>query len=230
MKRYFVGANSFAHKALRTLAEESVYLAAFKEAIKRSVLECDTDFVRYVASKSTLQRTLTTKFIEAITPIVKQAVAQSMSDMVANSLSAPVAEPAAATPNDPEDANKVDPQNSKIVTTAAERRLLAVVQEILHSEPVQGKDTESYYTVLYQGKVNRWLLRFSGDKKRPTVQFIMPLTDAHLSEVKRAGLEVGSAGQIVIDKPENLLRISGLLFDALDFCRNDENFRVKKSG
>lgn len=218
----------FQPEALRTLAEESVYLAAFKEAIKRSVLECDADFVRYVVSKSTVQRTLTAKFVDSVTPIVKHAVAQSMSDMVVSSLSAPPAEPVAAGADAPGDADVVDPQNSKIVTTPTERRLLAIVQDILKGEPVQGKDTESYYTVLFQGKTNRWLLRFRGDKKRPTVQFIVPLTDAHTGEIKRAGLEIGSGGEIVIDKPENLMRLSGLLFDSLDFCKNDENFRQKK--
>lgn len=88
----------FQPEALRTLAEESVFLTAFKAVVKKSVLECDADFVRYVAGKSTIQRTLTAKFMESITPIVKQA------------------------------------------------------------------------------KVNRWLLRFSADKKRPTAQFIYAIS------------------------------------------------------
>jgi hypothetical protein len=90
--------DEFQPDALRTLAEESIYLEAFKDVVRKSVLECDLDFVRYVAGKSTVQRTLTAKFIEAITPIVKQAVAQSMSEMVANSLSAPPPPPVASHP------------------------------------------------------------------------------------------------------------------------------------
>lgn len=221
----------FQPEALRTLAEESVYLAAFKSVIRKSILECDGEFVRYVASKSTIQRTMTAKFIESITPIVKQAVAQTMSDMVVNSLSAP---PPVETLEDlvgvvGESEDIVDPQNSKIVTTAAERKLLSIVQEILVGEPLFGKDTESYYSVLYQNKSNRWLIRFSGDKKRPSVQFIMGLNDQHIAEIRRAGLEIGSGTQVLIDKPENLLRITGLLFDALAYCKDDENFKLKKA-
>ncbi|HYE35495.1 type I restriction endonuclease [Methylocaldum sp.] len=220
----------FQPEALRTLAEESVYLAAFKTVIKKSILECDADFVRYVVGKSTIQRTLTAKFIESITPIVKQAVAQTMSDMVVNSLSAPPAtEPVPEAPlQTHEEVDVIDLLNSKIVTTAAERKLLAIVQEILPGEPLSGKDTESYFTVLYQNKTNRWLLRYSGDKKRPSIQFIMDLTPQHLTEIRRAGLEVGPGNQILIDKPENLMRITGLLFDALAYCQNDENFKLKK--
>jgi hypothetical protein len=185
--------------------------------------------VRYIAGKSTIQRTLTAKFIEGIMPIVKQAVAQTMSEMVANSLSAPVA--AAPSPEQAEtmetEGDIVDSVNPKIIMTAAERKMFAIVQELLPNEPLFAKDTESYYTVLYQNKVNRWLLRFSGDKKRPSVQFIMTLSPQHEAEIKRAGLEIGTGNQVLIDKPENLMRISGLLFDALAFCKNDENFKTK---
>jgi hypothetical protein len=222
--------DQFQPEALRTLAEESIYLAAFKTVIKKSILECDIDFVRYVAGKSTVQRMMTVKFIESITPIVKQAVAQTMSDMVVNSLSAP----SVSTPTeDPikkvdEEIDIVDPQNSKIVTTVAERKLFAIVQELLPEEPLFSKDTESYFSILYQNKVNRWLLRFSGDKKRPSVQFIMELNPQHMMEIRRAGLEIGPGNQILIDKPENLMRITGLLFDALAYCQTDENFKLKK--
>lgn len=222
--------DQFQPEALRTLAEESVFLSAFKKTVKQSVLDCDADFVRYIVAKSTIQRTLTAKFLECVTPIVKQAVAQSMSDMVVNSLSTSHSEPAAQDTIEPiqMDADIVDPNNPKIITTAAERKFFALVQELLPDEPLAAKDTESYFTVLYQNKTNRWLVRYSGDKKRPSVQFINKLTDSNINEVKRAGLEIGPGDQIVIDKPENLLRISGLLFDALAFCQNDENFKIKK--
>lgn len=225
--------DQFQPEALRTLAEESVFLAAFKEAVRQSVLECDVDFVRYIVAKSTIQRTLTAKFIESVTPIVKQAVAQSMSDMVVNSLSTPrvdvIVKEATPDLNDI-DADVIDSNNSKIITTSAERKFFSLIQDILPNQPLAAKDTESYFTVLYQNKVNRWLVRYSSDKKRPSVQFINKLTDQHLAEIKRAGLEIGSGDQVIIDKPENLLRIPGLLFDALAYCENDDNFKTKKSG
>lgn len=225
--------DQFQPEALRTLAEESVFLSAFKEAIRQSVLGCDAEFVRYIVAKSTIQRTLTAKFIECVTPIVKQAVAQSMSDMVINSLSTPRIDPITRdAPNLAKDIDGdiTDPNNSKIITTADERKLYALIQELLPDEPLADKDTESYFTVLYQNKVNRWLLRYSGNKKRPSVQFINKLTNQHLSEIKRAGLEISSGDQVIIDKPENLLRIPGLLFDAVAYCKNDENFKAKKPG
>lgn len=227
--------DEFQPDALRTLAEESVYLNAFKDVIKKSVLECDQDFVRYVAGKSTIQRTLTAKFMEVITPIVKSAVAQSMSEMVANSLSSPATpvtpiapSPEAIAPLDVH-ADQVDPANPKVVTTYAERRLLEIVQDVLGPEAdVVAKDTESYFAVLYQGKVNRWLLRYLAVGANPRVQVCIPLTEERKREVSRAGLQLGSGDAILLAQPEHLMRIPGIVFDAFAYCREDSNF--KRSG
>lgn len=223
--------DEFQPDALRTLAEESVFLEAFKEVVRRSVLECDQDFVRFVAGKSVVQRTLTARFVETITPIVKQAVAQSMSEMVANSLSSPQPMPPTAPASVAEAvldvrADIVDPQNSRIVTTFAERRLFEVVQDILGaSAEIEPKDTESYYSVLYQGKVNRWLVRYYADKKTPRVQLCVPLTDERRREIARAGLEIGAADAVLLASPDHLMRIAGIVADAHSYCQDDANFK-----
>lgn len=226
--------DQFQPDALRALAEESIYLNEFKQVLTVLLKDCDLDFVKYVAGRAQIQRTFTARFLEAMQPLVKQALAQSISGLVASSLSTAPATQAdpellpAAVPEPPDlDAPEIDPLNPKIVTTAQERRLLQVCQEILPLEDLQGKDTESYYNVLYQGKSNRWLVRFWGDKKRPALQFGIPLTDAHRAEIKRARMELGSGETVFLDKPENLQRLAGLLADVLNFCKNDENFKRK---
>lgn len=224
--------DEFQPDALRTLAEESIYLAAFKDVVTRSVLECDQDFVRYVASKSTVQRTLTAKFMELITPIVKQAVAQSLSERVADSFApskqAVPMEP--AKPAEPDQhADQIDPANPRIVTTYAERRLVEVLLDILGSEvEVTPKDTESYFAVLYQGKTNRWLLRYIAEGKNPRIQVCVPMTDERRREITRAGLQFGPSDSILLHQPEHLMRIPGIMFDALSYCQDDNNF--KRSG
>lgn len=226
--------DEFQPDALRTLAEESVYLKAFKLVVTNSVLECDQDFVRYVAGKSTVQRTLTAKFIEMITPIVKQAVAQSLSERVADSFIAPKATPVEDPPQVPSaepdpKLDQVDPSNPRIVTTYAERRLFEIIRDIVgYDVDLTPKDTESYFTVLHQGKVNRWLVRFFAEGKNPRVQIIVPMTDERRREIIRAGLQFGPSDSILLPHPEHLMRISGIVFDALDYCRDDNNF--KRSG
>lgn len=213
--------------ALRALAEENIYLTSFKEAVTSSLRECDLDFVRYVVSRAGIQRQMTGRFLESVQPIVKQAVAQSVSTMVATSL---YTRPSEEEIEDKkmiidEDAPVIDPDNPNIVTTAEERRLFEFCCDILPDEDLQARDTETYYSILYEGKTNRWLLRFWGDRKRPSMQFIQPLTNAHKDEAERAGLELTTRGQIILDKPENLYRLAGLLRDALNYCKDNENFR-----
>ncbi len=219
--------------ALRALAEENIYLTAFKECITGSLRNCDLEFVRYVVAKAGVQRTLTGRFLESVQPIVKQAVAQSISALVATSLSGTVRkdetmddEPIAID----EDAPIADPDNPRILTTADERKLFDICCDILPGADLQPRDTETYFSILYQGKTNRWLLRFWGDKKRPSMQFIEPITDLHREEATRAGLEVSTGGQIMLDKPENLYRLAGLLRDALKYCQDDENFKRGSRG
>ncbi|MBV6306520.1 type I restriction enzyme HsdR N-terminal domain-containing protein [Candidimonas humi] len=216
-------------EALRALAEENVYLHAFKDAITSALRDCDLDFVKYVATRAGTQRTMTGKFLESVQPIIKQAVAQSVSSMVATSLSAPET----ISPTAPvevvvdESASIVDPDNPNIITTVDEQNLYKVCCDILPGEDLQARDTESYFSIMHGGKTNRWLFRFWGDKKHPTIQFIVPLTDVHRAEVARAGLQTGTSDQILLDKPENLYRLVGIVGDALAYCKNNENFRRK---
>lgn len=224
--------DEFQPDALRTLAEESIYLNAFTEVIGNSLREPDAEFVRYVASRAGIQRQFNAKFLETIAPIVSQAVGRAVSNMVVTGLSAkpstvsPVetpANPAAIT--DPK-ADIVDPANPRIVTTYAERRLHEIVQEILGTEAeLVAKDTESYFAVLYQGKVNRWLLRYHADRKVPSIQVCVPLDDARKREITRAGLELGAGDSIVLHQPDHLMRIPGIIFDALAYCSDDGNFK-----
>src|SRR5690606_4415530 len=139
----------------------SIYIDAFKQAISDSLREIDSEFVRYVATKAKVQRQLNARFIETLTPLVRHAVERAVSEMVVSSLSSvnqqKVIERAAPEEEPDETADWVNPENSRIVTTYAERRILEIATEIVGEESeLVGKDTESYYTILYQGKVNRW--------------------------------------------------------------------------
>ncbi|WP_172398108.1 hypothetical protein [Gilliamella apicola] len=46
-------------------------------------------------------------------------------------------------------------------------------------------------------------------------------------EVKRGGLEIYAGEQIIVDKPENILRIAGLINETYEYTKNDENFKRK---
>lgn len=225
--------DEFRPEALRTLAEETVYLNAFTEVISNSLRNPDIEFVKFVASRAEIQRHFSAKFLETISPIVKLAVERSVSDMVVSGLSAQPRNIEAQqmvqehVMQDKEKfADIIDPENSKIVTTHTERRLLEVVKSIVgDSEEIGAKDTESYYSVLYQGKVNRWLVRYHSDKRSPYIQTCVPMTEERKREVERAGMVFGINDTILLPNPEHLFRISGIVFDALKYAKDDANFK-----
>lgn len=229
--------DNFHAEKLRFFAEENQYIQQFKTVIKRSINEVDIDFVRYVAQQASIHRQLNTKFLETIQPFVKQAVQQAISDTVVKGLSSPTVitaqpiEPTKVIEETPVN-NKVEgpdfivnPDNEKIITTKDEQELYRIVSELLPETELEPKDTESYYSVLYQGKSNRWLFRYDVNRKRHTIQFIVPMDDSRRKELERAGLEVQGNGQIFLEKPEHIYRMVGILRDSLEHCMSDENFK-----
>ena len=229
--------DNFHVEKLRYFAEENQYIQQFKSVIKRSINEVDLDFVKYIAQQANIQRQLNTKFLETIQPFVKQAVEQAISDTVLKGLSSPTiitAQPIELTPSISESIetqecdsliDQVHAENNRIITTVNEQILFQIIQELLPNCELTSRDTESYFSVLFQNKNNRWLLRYDVNRKRPTIQFIVPVDDHRKNELTRAGLEVQPNGLIFIDKPDYLYRMVGILNDSLNFCINDENFK-----
>ncbi|MCM1959037.1 type I restriction endonuclease [Acinetobacter modestus] len=233
--------DNFHAEKLRFFAEENQYIQQFKAVIKRSINEVDIDFVRYVAQQANIQRQLNTKFLESIQPFVKQAVQQAISDTVVKGLTSPTVitaqpiEPTKSVEEAPTSIKAetpdfiVNPDNEKIITTKDEQELHRIVSELFPEIELEPKDTESYFSVLYQGKNNRWLFRYDVNRKRHTIQFIVPMDDSRRKELERAGLEVQGNGQIFLEKPEHIYRMVGILRDSLEHCMNDENFKRSAS-
>jgi hypothetical protein len=223
--------DEFQPDALRSLAEESIYLNDFTEIISNSLRDPDTEFVRYVADRAKVQRQFTAKFLESIVPIVRQAVGRAVSNMVVTGLSAQPkveSEPNEIAPKDDPYAAQIDPENPRIVTTYAERRLFEVTRLILGDvEEIESKDTESYFSVLYQGKVSRWVIRYWADKKAPYIKVSVPLDEARKREIDRAGLKIGAGDTILLPNPDDLMRVTGIVFDALAYVKDDNNFKHK---
>ncbi|MDN0122028.1 type I restriction endonuclease [Yersinia aleksiciae] len=228
--------DQFQPEALRTLAEESIYLSAFTDVISDSLRNVDSDFVRYVASRSSVQRQLNQKFLDTITPLVKMAVERAVSAMVVSGLSmasnkekeidaAPISELTQTNDTAP----VIDSENPNIVTTHNERLFYSNIELLLgEGADLSAKDTASYYNILYQGKSNRWVVRYFDSKQRPSIILPIELDEKAVAEVERAGLELAPGNQIIIDRPENILRLSGLISDSYNYCVDDDNFRNKK--
>jgi predicted type IV restriction endonuclease len=226
---------------LKSFAEQRINLDLLTSTIGICLREVDQDFVKFIATRANLPQKFTIKFLETITPLVKQSLKDAISEIVKSGLSTPV--PVLATSPEPatvqpiateeilETGDVIDPTNPKIITTAAERKLLMIVKEMLSGivspEDIIGKDTESYYNVLYQNKTNRWIVRYVDNKRKPQVFFPIELTEEQKAGIKKRGLDFGSGGSIILDKPESIMRPSEIIFDALAYCQNEDNFKRK---
>ncbi|MCA8720278.1 hypothetical protein LGP01_21205, partial [Escherichia coli] len=83
------------------------------------------------------------------------------------------------------------------------------------------------FPILFQGKTNRWLVRYYDKKNRSNIQLPIDINEITGNEIKRAGLEHDN-NRIFIEHPEDVLRISGLILDSLQYVQNDENFRKRR--
>lgn len=226
--------SQFSPDGLRTFAGEQALLDIFATIIETCLREPDPDFIRYIASRSETNGRVTPKQIEVYAPIVKQAVAEAISKVVVGGLSTPVTTVAVSPqPDENVEGDNIDPDNPKIITTAAERKILSYVKAILEGKAEEsdlvGKDTESYYAVCYQGKNNRWLLRYYGDKGTPTITFNIPMTHERSALAARSGLQVQPNNTIALVKPEHIMKLSNVIIDALEYCQDDANFKRKSS-
>ncbi|ULJ68156.1 type I restriction endonuclease [Wielerella bovis] len=221
--------DQFQPDSLRVLAEENVYLSAFTNAISSSLKEVDLDFVRFIAGKANIQKQFTQKFLENVRPLAKRALENTLSTMLVSGLNQKenTKQSEAQIAQFSEFDDIIDPNNPRIITTWNERRLFEIVQSILSPDAkIEAKDTESYYSVLVNGKSNRWICRYFDHKKRPSIVLPIELTENDIQLIKYSGLEV-SGNHIIIDTPENALRIAVLLREAYHFCDDDNNFRRK---
>lgn len=225
--------DKFKPEALRTLAEESVYLSSFTKTISSSLRDVDMEFVRYVASRSSIERQLNQRFLESVTPLVKQAVERAVSAMVVSGLSTHpedyIQDKKLATTDNEQKKDIIDAENPNIITTQKEIELFERVKQILQTDDqIDYKDTESYFGVLFEGKTTRWIVRFY-DKKNSFILFPIELNEIQLNEIHRARLETDGK-RIYITQPEDVLRISGLVLDSFEFVKDDANFKRGNRG
>jgi hypothetical protein len=224
--------NQFQPEKLRTLAEEGRYLALFQKIVSKSITGNNLDYVRFIVQQANLQRQLTTKLLESLAPIVKEATETVLADMAIMGFMRNEYGDRKTVVGFPHQ-DEVNPNNSKIITTAIEKKLFELTQVILgdSASHVVMKDTESYFAVLYQGKVNRWLYRYYGDRKVPSIQFIIEVENvpALFSELIKAGLSIQN-GHVVLPTPDDILRIPQIVKECFDYCQNDENFSKSRVG
>lgn len=176
--------DSFDAESLRIEAENHLYLTGFMKKLRKDFNNPSEEFIRYLANDIYTSR-LTSKAIERLTPLVKQAVSTTLVTMVSKGLSQGIAEDEVPIEELEEKSEALTDQNEKkdVVTTKQELEAYNTIVSFIEAEhgPDHGvnyKDTLNYFSIQI-GKPSKWFCRLHfNNQKRIYLAFKYPLTQA----------------------------------------------------
>ncbi len=145
-------------------ASELKYCGLIKDFLKSEFINPSDNFAKFILSSDIYEGRLYQNVIDKFKPLVKKAVTQYISELVNDKIKI------ALNSNDTDDESTAELEESKseevsdgIITTAEEMQAFYIVKSILGSDVelnrVTYKDTYSYFSILLDGKVTRWICR-----------------------------------------------------------------------
>ena len=141
-------------------AEDLKYLGMMKKALKEEFSTPSDEFIKLILNKGIYDGVKTNSVIEKYKPILKKSINSYLNELINERLQN-------AMSNDESDEEEVveDDKNDEnnINTTVEELQAYYIVKSILseycNSKKIAYKDTMSYFGVLYDNKVTKWLCR-----------------------------------------------------------------------
>lgn len=146
-------------------AEDLKYCGLIKQYLKSEFTNPSDEFTKLIISSNIYEGRLYQNIIEKFKPIVKKSIAQYINELVnekiKNALNSDNPEDEC---NDTEETSSNDNNRSDgIITTAEELQAFYIVKSILGDEidlsRITYKDTVSYFGILIDNKVTRWICR-----------------------------------------------------------------------
>lgn len=161
-------------------ASDLKYTTAIKCFFAAQTSSPTDDFVRYIVGQVyTGHRT--TAIIEKFKPIVKRSLAQYLNDVMNDRFKTMLAD-AGEEPPKAEPVHEVDEtaeanaeEGNGIITTDMELESYYIIKALLHdvvdASRITYNDTRSYFAIILDGKVSRWICRLSVEGKKKTIAF-----------------------------------------------------------
>ncbi len=182
-------------------AEDLKYLGLMKKVLKEEFSNPSDDFVKLILNKEVYQGTKTTAIVEKYRPILKKTISVYFNELINNKLQSVIKD------NDDdieEDSNIIEENNNEIITTVEEMQSYYIVKSILSeycdSKKITYKDTVSYFGILYDNKVTKWLCRIY---IKESVKFVI-IADKNKKEIR---YDINSIEDIYKLKKELLERL-----------------------
>lgn len=145
-------------------AEDLKYCGLIKQYFKETFTNPTDEFVKLILSSNIYEGRLYQNIIDKFKPIVKKSIAQYINELVNEKIkNALNSENADVETESAEEAETEESHSDGIVTTAEELQAFYIVKSILGGEidlnRITYKDTVSYFGILIDNKVTRWVCR-----------------------------------------------------------------------
>ncbi len=158
--------DNFEESEIISAAEELKYLGKIKSLLRQIFTEPTDEFVKFVLNQDIYNGVKTSNVIERYRPIVKRSLTSYINELVNTRIQSAIqkdneeSEPTTETPSEDTEKIEVNPKE-QIITTQEELECYYIVKSILRNNidvnRISYKDTLSYFGVLIDGKVTRWV-------------------------------------------------------------------------
>lgn len=161
-------------------ASELKYCGLIKTFLKQEFINPSDELTKVILSADIYEGRLYQNVIDKFKPLVKKAIAQYINELVndkiKNALNSNNSD--SETENEPEETS-INAPHDEIITTAEELQAFYIIKSLLGDtvplDRITYKDTISYFAVLIDGKVTRWICRVYF--KENTKYLIIPSSD-----------------------------------------------------
>lgn len=207
--------DNFEESKIIDTAEELKYLGQIKEVLKKVFADPSDDFVRFVLNSGVYDGVKTSSIIDKYRPIIKRSITSFLNEQVNAKIQGALqnekpdnSDEAKKETTEVSEQNEEKQDNNGIVTTEEELECLYIVKAILRNNidvsRIKYKDTRSYFSIIIDGKVTKWVCHiYLRDKVK---YFTIPTPDK-----KERRIDINTPDDIFNYSSELIARLNDLV-------------------
>lgn len=155
---------SFDENNILNSASELKYCGLIKEYLKKEFLSPSDELTRLILSSGIYDGRIMQNVADRFKPLIKKSFVQYVNEIVNDKIKSALSSENSDTDSTLDTVDSTEPHDEKeIVTTAEELQAFYIVKSILGDDidlnRITYKDTASYFGILIDGKVTRWICR-----------------------------------------------------------------------
>lgn len=165
-------------------ASDLKYLSMMKKVLKEEFANPSDEFVKLILNREIYDGIKTSTIIEKYKPLLKKSINSYLNEVINNRLQNAIQKNDDSNILTDEETISEEIEPDKIVTTVEELQSFYIVKSILSefcdSKKITYKDTASYFGILYDNKVTKWICRVY---LKENVKFLI-IADADKNETR----------------------------------------------